>query len=67
MLLLLLDFLKNILLSSINLLNGTSGWLVFSYIIAGLLHDVISPVRFHKSLGNTKLSSILKVTLSGMC
>jgi uncharacterized membrane protein YraQ (UPF0718 family) len=65
--LLLLDFFKNILLASINLLNGTSGWLVVSYIIAGLLHDVISPVRFHKSLGNTKISSILKVTISGMC
>ncbi|MBU5313231.1 permease [Tissierella carlieri] len=64
---LLLDFLKNILLTSISLLNGTSGWLVFSYIIAGLLHDVISPVRFHKHLGNTKISSILKVTISGMC
>lgn len=64
---LVLDFLKNILLTSISLLNGTSGWLVFSYIIAGLLHDVISPVRFHKHLGNTKISSILKSTISGMC
>lgn len=64
---LILDFLKDILLTSISLLNGTSGWLVFSYIIAGLLHDVVSPVRFHKHLGNTKISSILKVTVSGMC
>lgn len=64
--LLLLDFLKNILLASINMLNGASGWIVFSFIIAGLLHDIISPARFHKSLGNTKLSSILKVTISGM-
>ncbi|WP_229768647.1 efflux transporter SaoE [Tissierella pigra] len=64
---LLLGFLKDILLSSINLLNGTSSWLVFSYIIAGLLHDVITPARFHKSLGNTKISSILKATISGMC
>ena len=63
----ILNFLKDILLTSISLLNGTSGWLVFSYIIAGLLHDVITPVRFHKHLGNTKISTILKVTLSGMC
>lgn len=48
------------------MLNGASGWIVFSFVIAGLLHDVISPARFHKSLGNTKLSSILKVTISGM-
>ncbi|WMM24416.1 efflux transporter SaoE [Tissierella sp. MB52-C2] len=64
---LLLKFLKDILLSSINLLNGASGWLVFSYIVAGLLHDVITPARFHKSLGNTKISSIFKSTISGMC
>lgn len=59
--------MKDILLTSISLLNGTSGWLVFSYIVAGLLHDIISPVRFHKHLGNTKISSIFKVTISGMC
>lgn len=64
---LILDFVKNTLLTSISLLNGASGWLVFSYIIAGLLHDVISPVRFHKALGNKKISSIFKVTLSSMC
>lgn len=64
--LIILSFLKTILFTSINMLNGASGWLVFSFIIAGLLHDVISPARFHKSLGNTKLSSILKVTISGM-
>ncbi|MEY8414692.1 efflux transporter SaoE [Tissierella praeacuta] len=62
----LLSFLKNILLASMNMLNGASSWIVFSFIIAGLLHDTISPARFHKSLGNTKLSSILKVTISGM-
>ncbi|WP_246579166.1 efflux transporter SaoE [Alkaliphilus flagellatus] len=64
---LILDFLNDIIFTSIGLLNGASGWLVFSYIVAGLLHDVISPRRFHKALGNTKLSSILKSTLSGTC
>lgn len=64
---LVLEFIKNILLTSISLLNGASGWLVFSYIIAGLLHDVISPVRFQKALGNKKISSIFKVTLSSIC
>lgn len=64
---LLVKFLKEILVTSVGLLNGTSGWLVFSLIIAGVLHDVVSPVRFHKHLGNRKISSILKSTLSGMC
>lgn len=61
-----LDFMKSILRASINMLNGASPWLIFSFLLAGLLHDVLSPERFHDSLGNTKLSSILKVTISGM-
>lgn len=60
------EFIKDILSTSLSLLHGSSGWLVVSYIIAGLLHDVISPVRFNKHLGNKKLSSILKATLSAM-
>lgn len=63
----ILNFIKDIFSTSIGLLNGTSGWLVFSFIIAGLLHDVVSPIRFHKHLGNRKISSIFKVTASGMC
>ena len=60
------EFLKSMLLASISMLNGASPWLIFSFTIAGLLHDVLSPRRFHKSLGNTKISSLLKVTISGM-
>lgn len=60
------DFIKSMLLAAINMLNGASPWLIFSFTIAGLLRDVLSPERFHKSLGNTKISSLLKVTISGM-
>lgn len=63
----LIKFLKEIIVTSIGLLNGSSGWLVFSLIVAGLLHDVISPVRFQRQLGNKKTSSILKATATGMC
>ena len=63
----LFKFLKEIVITSIGLLNGTSDWLVFSLIIAGVLHDVISPVRLQKQLGNKKISSIVKSTLTGMC
>lgn len=60
------EFLKSMLLSSISMLNGAAPWLIFSFILAGLLHDVLTPRRFHKSLGNTKISSLIKVTISGM-
>lgn len=60
------DFIKDILMASINILNGASGWLVISFVIAGLLHNLITPERYQKSLGNKKISSILKSTVSGM-
>ena len=62
----ILDFFKDVLLASISILNGASGWLIISFIIAGLLHNLISPEKFQKSLGNKKISSLLKSTVSGM-
>lgn len=61
-----MNFIREVILTALELLNGTSTWIVVSYIIAGLLHDVISPVRFQRGLGNTKFSSIVKATLSAM-
>ncbi|HLR35162.1 MAG TPA: efflux transporter SaoE [Tissierellales bacterium] len=58
--------MKSILLAAINMLNGASPWLIFSFAIAGLLRDLLSPEKFHRALGNTKISSLLKVTISGM-
>lgn len=63
---LIFEFLKSMLLASINMLNGAAPWLIFSFTIAGVLHNFLSPKRFHKSLGNTKISSLIKVTISGM-
>lgn len=62
----ILDFFKDVFISSVTILNGASGWLMISFIIAGLLHNVISPEKFQKSLGNKKLSSLFKSTISGM-
>lgn len=54
---------KELLVTAFSLLNGASAWIVISYIIAGFLHDVVSPVRLQKGLGNTKISSLIKTTL----
>lgn len=62
-----LSYIKEILLASLDLLNGTSTWLIASYLLAGLTRDIISPARLQKSLGNTKISSIIKSTLLSMC
>lgn len=62
----LVSFVKEVFLVSIDLLNGASVWLVASFLIAGLLHNFMSPSKLHQMLGNTKLSSILRATVSGM-
>ncbi len=62
----ILNFIKDILITSVSILNGASGWLVISFVIAGLLHNLITPQKFQKALGNTKLTSLFKSTVSGM-
>lgn len=58
--------IKDFLLSCWQLLNISSFWLVASLILCGLLHIVLRPEFLQRSLGNTKLSSLVKATISGM-
>jgi hypothetical protein len=56
------DFLQ----SCWQLLNVSSFWLVASFILCGLLHIVLRPEFLQQALGNRKLSSLVKATISGM-
>jgi uncharacterized membrane protein YraQ (UPF0718 family) len=58
--------IKDFVLSSWQLLNISSFWLVISFFLCGLLHIVLRPEFLQQSLGNTKLSSLVKATISGM-
>lgn len=58
--------LTKIVLSALNLLHGTSVWLVVSFFLAGVLHNIITPDRMQRMLGNRKFSSIVKAAFSGM-
>lgn len=58
--------IKDFLLSGWQLLNISSFWLVSSFFLCGLLHIVLRPEFMQKNLGNTKLSSLVKATISGM-
>lgn len=60
------EFIERMVLAGFNILNSASAWLVFSFILAGVLHDIMSPDKFQRMLGNKKLSSLLKSTISGM-
>jgi uncharacterized membrane protein YraQ (UPF0718 family) len=60
------DIIHQTLLSSIDILNGTAGWLVISFLIAGLLHNIVTPEMFQRALGNKSISALFKATVSGM-
>jgi uncharacterized membrane protein YraQ (UPF0718 family) len=57
---------KDTLVTAFIMLNGSSGWLMISFVLAGILHNVITPAKFQKHLGNKKASSLIKSTISGM-
>ncbi|MGC2062122.1 MAG: permease, partial [Thermodesulfovibrionales bacterium] len=52
--------------ASLAILNDVSPWIVISLVAAGLLHSVLTPERFQRHLGNRKVSSLVKATISGM-
>lgn len=60
------DFLYRIWGSFISMLNGASGWLVISFIVAGALHEFLNPERMQKmALGTKKFSGVVWAALSG--
>ncbi|MGI5921136.1 MAG: efflux transporter SaoE [Syntrophomonadaceae bacterium] len=58
--------IEDYLLSFWQLLNISSFWLVVSFFLCSLLHIFMRPEFLQRNLGNTKISSLVKATLSGM-
>lgn len=62
------EFLYSIIQSAWSMLNSSSVWVVFSFIVAGLLHEFIKPENMQKtSVGSTKFAGVFWTTISGMC
>lgn len=61
-----LELIQKVILASLDILNGASVWLVLSFVLAGLMHNLLSPDRLQRMLGNRKLSTLVKATVSGM-
>lgn len=55
-----------LLLSTWELLKTSGAWLVMSFFICGVLHAFLNPDLLHRQLGNKKVSSIVKATVSGI-
>jgi uncharacterized membrane protein YraQ (UPF0718 family) len=63
---LIIDVLNRVVVASLEILNYASIRLVMSFVPAGLLHNLLRPDRLQSMLGNRKLSSIVRGTVSGM-
>lgn len=62
----ILELLQKIILTALDILNGASVWLIISFVLAGLMHNFISPDRLQRMLGNRSISALTKATASGM-
>lgn len=64
----IIDFIWDVVRSALSMLNSASPWILFSFAIAGAIHEFVGTDMMKKaSLGSTKLSGILSMTLTGMC
>lgn len=63
----ILDFVKDVIRSAISMLNSASVWIVFSFAVAGIMHEFVGTDKMKKStIGSTKLSGIFLSTITGM-
>lgn len=60
------ELFNRVIAASLDILNDASTWLVMSFALAGVLHNVLRPDRLQRMLGNRRLSSIVRGTVSGM-
>lgn len=64
----ILDFIWDIVLSAMSMLNSASPWILFSFAVAGAIHEFVGTDLMKKSnIGSTKLSGLLSTTITGMC
>lgn len=62
----MLAIITTTLMAAADILNGASVWLVLSFVLAGLIHALVSPDRLQRALGNSRFSTLAKATVSGM-
>lgn len=61
-----MNIILGILSESYSLLNKMSVYLIFGFIVAGILHVFLEPKRIAKHLGGRKFTSVIKASLLGI-
>ena len=60
-------FLEKIIASTWNMLNSSSPWIIFSFLVAGLLHEFLKPEKIQKTaIGSGKISGVFWTTISAV-
>ncbi len=60
------QFMIGVLRSAWDMLNGSSGWMMFSFMLAGLLHEFMKPEKIQKTaIGSKKVRGVFWGMLSG--
>lgn len=63
----LLEFIYSIIQSAWSMLNSSSSWMVFSFFVAGILHEFLKPEKIQKTaIGSSRISGVFWTTISGM-
>ena len=61
------SFIFSIIQSAWSMLNSSSSWMVFSFAVAGVLHEFLKPEKIQKTaIGSMRISGVFWTTLSGM-
>ncbi|MGE9950001.1 efflux transporter SaoE [Coprococcus catus] len=61
------SFIFSIIQSAWAMLNSSSSWMVFSFAVAGVLHEFLKPEKIQKTaIGSKRISGVFWTTLSGM-
>ena len=61
------NFIFSIIQSAWSMLNSSSSWMVFSFAVAGVLHEFLKPEKIQKTaIGSKRISGVFCTTLSGM-
>lgn len=64
----IITFIQDVVASALSMLNSASPWILFSFAVAGVIHEFVGTDMMKKAnIGSTKLSGILSMTLTGMC
>ena len=61
-------FLEKIIASTWNMLNSSSPWIIFSFLVAGLLHEFLKPEKIQKTaIGLFQSAAVERFHLESVC